>query len=242
MSAGSSPSKAMIFAAGLGTRMRPITDTIPKPLVTVRGKALIDHVLDAFAEAGLSEAVVNVHYLADQIEAHLNGRRTPRIHISDERETLLDQGGGIRKALPLLGEEPFFVANTDAFWIEGPTSNLRRLAAAWDPAKMDALLLVAPTATSIGVDWPGDFHMDQEGRLTKRAQTEVAAFVYSGVGILKTEPFANDPRDIFRLSPFLFDAAEKGRLFGVRLEGLWLHVGTPQAIGEAEAAIERSAL
>ena len=242
MSAGSSPSKAMIFAAGLGTRMRPITDTIPKPLVTVRGKALIDHVLDAFAEAGLSEAVVNVHYLADQIEAHLNGRTTPRIHISDERETLLDQGGGIRRALPLLGEEPFFVANTDAFWIEGPTSNLRRLTAAWDPAKMDALLLVAPTATSIGVDWPGDFHMDQEGRLTKRAQTEVAAFVYSGVGILKTEPFANDPRDIFRLSPFLFDAAEKGRLFGVRLEGLWLHVGTPQAIGEAEAAIERSAL
>lgn len=242
MSAGSSPAKAMIFAAGLGTRMRPITDTIPKPLVTVRGKALIDHVLDAFAEAGLSEAVVNVHYLADQIEAHLNGRTTPRIHISDERETLLDQGGGIRRALPLLGEEPFFVANTDAFWIEGPTSNLRRLAAAWDPAKMDALLLVAPTATSIGVDWPGDFHMDQEGRLTKRAQTEVAAFVYSGVGILKTEPFANDPRDIFRLSPFLFEAAEKGRLFGVRLEGLWLHVGTPQAIGEAEAAIERSAL
>ena len=242
MSAGSSPAKAMIFAAGLGTRMRPITDTIPKPLVTVRGKALIDHVLDAFAEAGLSEAVVNVHYLADQIEAHLKGRTTPRIHISDERETLLDQGGGIRRALPLLGEEPFFVANTDAFWIEGPTSNLRRLAAAWDPAKMDALLLVAPTATSIGVDWPGDFHMDQEGRLTKRAQTEVAAFVYSGVGILKTEPFANDPRDIFRLSPFLFEAAEKGRLFGVRLEGLWLHVGTPQAIGEAEAAIERSAL
>ena len=242
MSAGSSPAKAMIFAAGLGTRMRPITDTTPKPLVKVRGKALIDHVLDAFAEAGLSEAVVNVHYLADQIEAHLKGRTTPRIHISDERETLLDQGGGIRRALPLLGEEPFFVANTDAFWIEGPTSNLRRLAAAWDPAKMDALLLVAPTATSIGVDWPGDFHMDQEGRLTKRAQTEVAAFVYSGVGILKTEPFANDPRDIFRLSPFLFDAAEKGRLFGVRLEGLWLHVGTPQAIGEAEAAIERSAL
>ena len=242
MSAGSSPAKAMIFAAGLGTRMRPITDTIPKPLVTVRGKALIDHVLDAFAEAGLSEAVVNVHYLADQIETHLKGRKTPRIHISDERETLLDQGGGIRRALPLLGEEPFFVANTDAFWIEGPTSNLRRLAAAWDPAKMDALLLIAPTATSIGVDWPGDFHMDQEGRLTKRAQTEVAAFVYSGVGILKTEPFANDPRDIFRLSPFLFDAAEKGRLFGVRLEGLWLHVGTPQAIGEAEAAIERSAL
>ncbi len=242
MSAGSSPKNAMIFAAGLGTRMRPITDTIPKPLVKVRGKALIDYVLDAFAKAGLTQAVVNVHYLADQIEAHLEGRMEPRISISDEREALLDQGGGIRKALPLLGDAPFFVANTDAFWVEGPTSNLRRLAQAWDPARMDALLLVAPTATSVGVDWPGDFHMDQEGRLTKRAQSEVAAFVYSGVGVLKTEPFANDPREVFRLSPFLFEAAEKGRLFGVRLEGLWLHVGTPEAIGEAEAAIDQSAL
>ena len=242
MSAGSSPKNAMIFAAGLGTRLRPITDTIPKPLVKVRGKALIDYVLDAFAKAGLTQAVVNVHYLADQIEAHLEGRMEPRISISDEREALLDQGGGIRKALPLLGDAPFFVANTDAFWVEGPTSNLRRLAQAWDPARMDALLLVAPTATSVGVDWPGDFHMDQEGRLTKRAQSEVAAFVYSGVGVLKTEPFANDPREVFRLSPFLFEAAENGRLFGVRLEGLWLHVGTPEAIGEAEAAIDQSAL
>ena len=241
MSAGSSPANAMIFAAGLGTRMRPITDTTPKPLVKVRGKALIDHVLDAFAGAGLPDAVVNVHYLADQIETHLKGRMTPRIHISDERATLLDQGGGIRKALPLLGDAPFFVANTDAFWVEGPTSNLRRLSAAWDPLRMDALLLVAPTATSIGVDWPGDFHMDQEGRLTKRGQSEVAAFVYSGVGVLKSEPFANDPREVFRLSPFLFEAAEKGRLFGVRLEGLWLHVGTPEAIREAEVAIDLSA-
>ncbi len=242
MSAGSSPKNAMIFAAGLGTRMRPITNTIPKPLVDVRGKALIDHVLDAFAKAGLKQAVVNVHYLGDQIETHLESRKDLRISISDERAKLLDQGGGIRKALPLLGDGPFFVANTDAFWVEGPTSNLRRLADAWDPERMDALLLVAPTATSVGVDWPGDFHLDQEGRLTKRAQSEVAAFVYSGVGILKTEPFANDPREIFRLSPFLFEAAEKGRLFGVRLEGLWLHVGTPEAIGEAEAAIDRSAL
>jgi MurNAc alpha-1-phosphate uridylyltransferase len=242
MTAGSSPKNAMIFAAGLGTRMRPITDTKPKPLVEVRGKALLDPVLDAFGEAGLPDAVVNVHYLADQIETHLKDRKAPRIHISDERGKLLDQGGGIRKALPLLGDEPFFVANTDAFWVEGPTSNLRRLVDAWDPRRMDALLLVAPTATSIGVDWPGDFHMDQEGRLTKRGQSEVAAFVYSGVGILKTEPFADDPREVFRLSPFLFEAAEKGRLFGVRLEGLWLHVGTPQAIGEAEDAIARSTL
>ena len=242
MSPGSSPSHAMIFAAGLGTRMRPITDTLPKPLVKVRGKALIDHVLDAFADAGVPEAVVNVHYLGDQIEAHLADRMAPRIVISDERAKLLDQGGGIRMALPLLGAAPFFVANTDAFWVEGPASNLRRLAQAFDPARMDALLLVVASATSVGVDWPGDFHMDQEGRLTKRGENEVAAFVYSGVGILKSEPFANDPREVFRLSPFLFEAAEKGRLFGVRLDGLWLHVGTPQAIGEAEAVIDESAL
>ena len=242
MSPGSSPCHAMIFAAGLGTRMRPITDTLPKPLVKVRGKALIDHVLDAFADAGVPEAVVNVHYLGDQIEAHLADRMAPHIVISDERAKLLDQGGGIRKALPLLGAAPFFVANTDAFWVEGPASNLRRLAQAFDPTRMDALLLVAASATSVGVDWPGDFHMDQEGRLTKRGENEVAAFVYSGVGILKSEPFANDPREVFRLSPFLFEAAEKGRLFGVRLDGLWLHVGTPQAIGEAEAVIDESAL
>ena len=242
MSPGSSPCHAMIFAAGLGTRMRPITDTLPKPLVKVRGKALIDHVLDAFADAGVPEAVVNVHYLGDQIEAHLADRMAPRIVISDERAKLLDQGGGIRMALPLLGAAPFFVANTDAFWVEGPASNLRRLAQAFDPTRMDALLLVAASATSVGVDWPGDFHMDQEGRLTKRGENEVAAFVYSGVGILKSEPFANDPREVFRLSPFLFEAAEKGRLFGVRLDGLWLHVGTPQAIGEAEAVIDESAL
>ena len=242
MSPGSSPSHAMIFAAGLGTRMRPITDPLPKPLVKVRGKARIDHVLDAFADAGVPEAVVNVHYLGDQIEAHLADRMAPHIVISDERAKLLDQGGGIRKALPLLGAAPFFVANTDAFWVEGPASNLRRLAQAFDPTRMDALLLVAASATSVGVDWPGDFHMDQEGRLTKRGENEVAAFVYSGVGILKSEPFANDPREVFRLSPFLFEAAEKGRLFGVRLDGLWLHVGTPQAIGEAEAVIDESAL
>ena len=234
------PDHAMIFAAGLGTRMRPITDTLPKPLVKVAGRALIDHVLDRFAEAGVSNAVVNVHYLPDQIETHLAARTAPRITISDERTRLLDQGGGIRTALPLLGAGPFFVSNTDAFWVEGPQSNLRRLAQAFDPQQMDALLLVAPTATSVGVDWPGDFQMDQHGRLSRRAETEVAPFVYSGVGILKPEAFAADTREVFRLAPFLFEAAEKGRLFGLRLEGLWLHVGTPEAIPEAERAIQNS--
>lgn len=236
------PETAMIFAAGLGTRMRPISDTIPKPLVQVAGKALIDHCLDLFARAGLRKAVVNVHYRADQMEAHLAGRTQPQIVVSDERALLLDQGGGIRKALPELGDAPFFLCNTDAFWIEGPVSNLRRLADAWDPERMDALLLVAPAATSVGVDWPGDFTMDEQGRLAKRDERDVAPFVYSGVGIIKSEPFAQDDREIFRLAPILFDAAARGRLFGLRLDGIWLHVGTPAAIAEAEAAIAQSTL
>ncbi len=237
-----SPAKAMVFAAGLGTRMRPLTDRIPKPLIKVAGKPMIDHMLDRFAAADVETAVVNVHYLADQIEAHLAARAAPKIVISDERGKLLDQGGGIGKALPLLGSEPFFVCNTDAFWVEGPRDNLRRLAAAWNPEIMDVLLLVAATTASVGVDWPGDFLLASDGRLTRRAEREVAPFVYTGVGILKPELFADETREIYRLAPFFFDAAEKGRLFGQRLDGLWLHVGVPQAVEEAERTIMRSVL
>lgn len=234
------PDSAMVFAAGLGTRMRPISDTLPKPLVKVADKALIDRCLDSFAAVGVARAVVNVHYLADQIETHLQRRASPQIFLSNERDKLLDQGGGIRAALPLLGNKPFFLCNTDAFWIEGAGSNIQRLAAQWDPQRMDALLLLAATTSSIGVDWPGDFHMDADGRLTKRDERGVAPFVYSGVGIIKPEPFAQETRAVFRLAPLLFDAADKGRLFGLRLDGTWLHVGTPEAIGQAEAAIAQS--
>ena len=236
------PDTVMIFAAGLGTRMRPLTERVPKPLIEVGGKPLLDHVLDGFAEAGVGRAIVNVHYLPDQIEKHLAGRRSPNIVISDERATLLDQGGGIKKILPMLGDRPFFVSNTDAFWIAGPHSNLQRLAAAWDPQCMDVLLLLASTTTSVGVDWPGDFTMDEVGKLTRRREPQVAPFVYSGVGIMKPQLFANETRDVFRLAPYFFDAAQAGRLYGVRLDGLWLHVGTPDAIGEAERAIARSVL
>ena len=236
------PAKAMVFAAGLGTRMRPITDTLPKPLVKVAGKPLIDHMLDRFKASGLETAVVNVHYLADEIEAHLASRERPEILISDERAKLLDQGGGIKKALPLLGDAPFFLCNTDAFWLEGPRSNLHRLAEAWDPEKMDILLLVAASAASIGVDWPGDFTLDQDGRLTRREERGVAPFVYTGVGIVKPELFASETREVFRLAPFFFEAAERGRLFGQRLDGLWLHVGTPDAIADAERCIARSVM
>ncbi len=234
------PRHAMVFAAGLGTRMRPVTDTIPKPLVKVAGRALIDHVLDRLALDGVETAIVNVHYMADQIEQHLAGRTAPRIIISDERAKLLDQGGGIRKVLDRLGHEPFLMCNTDAFWVEGPSSNLQRLARTWNPDRMDAMLLVAAAATSVGVDWPGDFTMNVEGQLQKREERSVAPFVYTGVGIIKPELFRAEQRDVFRLAPFFFDAAEKGRLFGQRLEGLWLHVGTPDAIAEAERAIARS--
>lgn len=236
------PDKAMVFAAGLGTRMRPITDSVPKPLVKVAGKPLIDHMLDRFAEAGVETAVVNVHHHADQLEAHLATRQAPKIMISDERAKLLDQGGGVRKALPLLGDAPFFLCNTDSFWVEGPRANLRRFAAAWDPEKMDILLLVAATSASVGVDWPGDFTMDAFGRLAGREERRVAPFVYTGVGIIKPELFKHASEEVFRLAPFFHAAAAAGKLFGVRLDGLWFHVGTPQAIEDAERVFARSIL
>jgi MurNAc alpha-1-phosphate uridylyltransferase len=234
------PQKAMVFAAGLGTRMRPLSDSLPKPLIAVGGKPMLDHMLDRFADVGVREAIVNVHYRADQVEAHLAKRRHPRIVISDEREALLDQAGGIHKALPLLGEEPFFICNTDAFWLEGPRSNIEALVARWDPEVMDILLLVAATTSSVGVDWPGDFLMHADGRLQRRAEREVAPFVYTGVGILKPAMFADAPAGPLRLAPYFFEAAERGRLFGQRLDGQWLHVGTPEAIAQAEHTIERS--
>ena len=227
---------AMVFAAGLGTRMRPVTDTLPKPLVQVAGRTMLDHMLDRLGDAGVTRAVVNVHYRADQIEDSLAGRTRPSVVISDERALLLDQGGGIAHALPMLGSAPFLICNTDAIWLEGPASNLRRLAAEWDPERMDVLLLVAATVTSIGVDWPGDFHLDGDGRLVKRAEDDVAPFVYAGVGIIKPELFGGIADRVFKLAPFFFRAAEQRRLFGMRLDGTWLHVGTPQAIGEADAA------
>ena len=236
------PDTVMVFAAGLGKRMRPVTETMPKPLVKIAGRTMIDHMLDRFAEIGVKRAIVNVHYLADQLERHLAARKVPEIIISDEREKLLDQGGGIKKVLPLIRERPLFICNTDAIWLEGARSNLALLRERWDPAEMDILLLVAASATSIGVDWAGDFMMDAEGRLTRRAESEVAPFVYAGVGIIKPQLFAGVKVDVFRLAPFFFAAAERGRLFGQRLDGRWLHVGTPEAIEEAERAIARSAL
>jgi MurNAc alpha-1-phosphate uridylyltransferase len=235
------PRRAMVLAAGLGTRMRPFNGEIPKPLVRVGGKALIDHVLDRLAATGVERAVVNVHHLADQIEQHLAARRRPQIIISDERGKLLGTGGGIAKALPELGAAPFFLINSDTIWIEGVKPNLARLAAAFAPSRMDALLLLAPTATSIGYSGRGDFAMTAEGRLNRRGERAVVPFVYAGAAILTPALFAGAPEGAFSL-PKLFDAAaEAGRLYGLRLEGVWMHVGTPEAVAAAEAAIFESA-
>jgi MurNAc alpha-1-phosphate uridylyltransferase len=233
--------RAFVLAAGLGTRMRPVTDTLPKPLVAVAGKPLLDHALDRAAEAGLTDAVVNIHWLAEQIETHL-ARRTgpPRLTVSDEREALLETGGGIRKALPLMGAAPFVVLNSDSFWLEGPVPNLSRLIAAWDGARMDALLLVAPTTTSLGYEGAGDFLMAADGRLERRGERKVAPFIYAGVAILKPALFADTPEGAFSLNRLFDKAIASERLFGMRLDGQWLHVGTPEAIRAAEERVRAS--
>ena len=234
------PQAAMVLAAGFGQRMRPLTDNMPKPLVKVAGKALIDHVLDRLADAGVARAVVNVHYLAEQIERHVAARNVPRVTISDERGVLLDTGGGVVKALPLLGDAPFFHINSDTIWIDGVKPNLARLADSFDAATMDALLLLAPGAGSIGYTGRGDFLMASDGRLRARPERDVAPFVYAGAAILSPRLFDGAPQGAFSLTKLFTRAIEAGRLHGLRMEGLWMHVGTPEAITEAEQAIAES--
>ncbi len=231
----------MVLAAGLGTRMKPITDLKPKPLVEVGGRALLDHVLDRLAKAGVGHAVVNVHHHPDQMLAHLKGRDAPRITVSDERDALLDSGGGVVKALPSLKGEAFFILNSDTFWLDGASSNLQRLAAMWDPARMDALLLVAALTSSVGFDGAGDFSFSPDGRLRRRKEREVTPFAYAGVAIMARAAFEDAPKGPFSLNRLWNRAIEADRLFGMRLDGLWLNVGTPQAIAEAEEAIALSA-
>jgi MurNAc alpha-1-phosphate uridylyltransferase len=235
------PRRAMVLAAGLGTRMRSLTEARPKPLVAVGGKALLDHVLDKLAAAGVETAVLNVHYFADQIVQHVTTRRAPRIAISDEREELLGTGGGVVKALPHLGDNPFYHVNSDTIWIDGVTPNLIRLAKAFDERRMDVLLLLAPTATSVGYTGLGDFTMAPDGRLRRRTEREVVPFVYAGVAILSPALFADAPTGVFALTQLFHRAEAQGRLHGLRLEGVWMHVGTPEAVTAAEAAIMTSA-
>lgn len=234
------PANAMVLAAGLGTRMRDISKKLPKPLVPVQKRALIDHALDRLAQAGVVHAVVNVHYFADKLEAHLKARTRPRISISDERKLLLGTGGGIAKALPLLGNAPFLLINSDTLWIERGTANLVRLAKFFDRLRMDAALLLAATEDARGYDGRGDYALEADGRLRRRPERGTAPFVYMGVAILSPRLFDGAPRGAFGLNRLFDRAEEAGRLMGIRLEGTFLHVGTPEAIKEAEAELRRA--
>ncbi|MES0883212.1 nucleotidyltransferase family protein [Roseibium sp. SCP14] len=236
------PSKAMILAAGLGKRMRPITATTPKPLIEVNGQALIDHGLDRLVAAGVKTCVVNVHYLADLVEVHVSRRNDIEIAVSDEREQLLETGGGIKKALPLLGDEPFFQLNADTcYWIEGVKPNLEHMIEAWDEDRMDVLLLVAETVKSVGYSGRGDFEMARDGSLTRRSEKGVTPFAYAGAAILHPRIFEDAPEGPFSMNTLFDRAIENSRLFGVQMEGLWLHIGTPDAIRAAEYAVRESA-
>ena len=230
------PSHAMVLAAGKGLRLRPITLSRPKPLVEVAGQAMLDGVLDRLAEAGVAEAVVNTHHLGHMIEGHLMSRKAPRIRISRE-EALLETGGGVKKALPLLGSRPFYAINGDVIWRDGKTPALRRLAEAWDEEAMDVLLLLQPTASAIGYEGKGDFVMDQLGRLRRRKEGEVAPFLFAGLQILRHSLFAETPDGPFSLNLLYDRALAAGRLRGLRHDGAWYHVGTPEDLARVDAAL-----
>ena len=232
------PKRAMVLAAGLGTRMRPFNGRIPKPLVSVGGKALIDYVLDRLAEQDVERAVVNVHHLADQIEHHLAQRGRPDIVISDERDELLGTGGGVLKALPLLGEDPFFVANIDSLWVEGERPALETLKAAWDPAAMDLCLLLVPRGYGIGFEGPQGFFRDETGRLTHSTAPEPPTpFANIGFGIMKPQILDGEGGGAFSIVPVWHRLQMRGRLFGAVMDGYWMHVGDPAAREAAEARL-----
>jgi MurNAc alpha-1-phosphate uridylyltransferase len=236
---GAVPETAMVMAAGLGKRMRPLTATRPKPLIKVAGKALIDHVFDRLRAAGVRRAVVNVHYLADAVEAHLRSHvKDIEIVISDERGRLMETGGGLVQARELLGGKPFLVVNSDNLWLDGPTDAIRALAAAWDDARMDALLLMVPLARANNHGGQGDFHLDAHGRITGwRKSGRVAPFVYTGVQILSPRVIADWPEGPFSTRLFWERAIDAGRAYGLVHQGLWFDVGTPPAIKATEAML-----
>jgi MurNAc alpha-1-phosphate uridylyltransferase len=229
----------MVLAAGLGKRMRPITDTIPKPLVKVAGQTLLDWGLDSLAEAGVGKAVVNVHYFPEQIAAHVAPRLSPRIVLSDESAGLLDSAGGIVKALPELGQEPFFILNADTFWIDRGQSNLARLALAWDAATMDILLMLADIRSATGHTGGTDFLCAPDGRL-RRSADDRAGMIYAGAAIVHPRIFAEAPAGAHSLNSYFDASILAGRLFGMRMDGHWITVGTPDAIPLAEVAVARA--
>ena len=232
------PKTAMVLAAGLGTRMKPLTDDRPKALVAVAGRPLIDHMLDRLADAGVETAVVNVHAFASRLEGHLRQRvAAPRIVISDERGELLETGGGLRKARPLLGDDPVLVANIDSVWTESGPSAVDALAQAWDPERMDVCLLLARLDQALGFDGAGDMFRDEDGRLSFRGQAASAPLAYMGVHITKPGLVDDGPEGPFSLATIWRRLAAEGRLFGVVMDGYWMHVGDPQARDAAEARL-----
>jgi MurNAc alpha-1-phosphate uridylyltransferase len=226
--------RAMIMAAGLGTRMRPLTFDRPKPLVEVRGKALIDHAVDRLVQAGVKLIVVNVHYHADMLMAHLKKRRDVEIRFSEESDTLLGTGGGIVKALPHFEGQPFFVHNSDSIWVEGIGHALERMQQVWNPDEMDALLLLASMVTALGFEGMGDFLLDAEGHIARVPEHCLSPFAYPGVQIVHPRIFDNAPKGAFSMNLLWDRAIEKNRLYGMRLDGVWMHVGTAEAVKDAE--------
>lgn len=228
------PHTAMVLAAGLGTRMRPLTDACPKPLIPVRGRKLIDRVIGPLKEAGVQRIVVNVHYLPEQIEAYLKGLTDFEVIVSDERDMVLETGGGLAKARPLLGEDPVFVLNTDAFWSPEMPSPLLALAEAFDPEQEDERLLLADTGRALGFDGPGDFFMEADGRLKRRGEAVSAPWAYAGVRIMKPQVYQGRPVERFSAVKVWDELIPAGRARGLALDSFWLHVGDPQALKDAE--------
>ncbi|GAA4036863.1 nucleotidyltransferase family protein [Parerythrobacter jejuensis] len=227
---------AMVMAAGMGNRMRPLTDTKPKPLVQVAGKTLVDHTLDKLAEAGVQRAVVNVHYMADALEAHLKERANPAIAFSDERDMLLETGGGMIKAQGQL-PDPFFCLNSDNIWLDGPRNVFADLSDRWDPDEMDALLLVVPHAQATNFTGKGDFHLDGEGRIRRREGDNRAPYIFTGIQIVAHRLLRDPPEGKFSTNILWNRALEEGRLFGLPFTGQWFEVGTPDAIAPTEEAL-----
>ncbi len=229
---------AMIMAAGLGTRMRPLTDTRPKPMVILNGIALIDYTLQRLADHSISPIVANVHYLPEVLESHLEKSQIADVIIADERAELLDTGGGANANLDILGPEPFFILNSDSLWIEDNTDNLAAMTQAWDDDSMDCLMLLAPTKGSLGYSGSGDFTMGIDGCLSRQIPGEQAAHVHTGCCLIHPRLFTAAPRGPFSLNLLWDEALAKRRLFGVALNGLWLHIGTPEALAAAEEKLQ----
>ncbi len=228
----------MALAAGLGTRMRPLTNDRPKALVELAGKTLLDYALDRMAAAGVQRSVVNIHHFADKMEAHLAGRTgMPEIIISDERDTVLETGGGVVKALPLLGEDPVFITNIDAVWMDGAEREMDRMRAFWDGEKMDVLLLLAPMDQTLGFDGAGDFFLDEEGRIEWRGERASAPFAYAGTQIHNPRIMQGRPEEAFSMTKVWRELVPKGRVYGLAMETFWMHVGDPQAREAAEARL-----